>query len=165
MGGKFLWDDDKETPDVLSSSYFFPEQNQMIEFEVRPWATNTEGGVGVGNIFYGSEGYLAVKGYNSLRGVRQVGQAPEEERATATPSASTSPTSSTPSAAATRRLLHGPVETAHTSSALAHLGNIAYRLGRQLKFDPATETFPNDTEANALLTRPYRKPYVVPQSV
>src|SRR3954447_6435730 len=40
LGGKFLWDDDKETPDVLSSSYLFPEQNQMIEFEVRPWKTN-----------------------------------------------------------------------------------------------------------------------------
>src|SRR3954449_11271534 len=64
MGGKFLWDDDKETPDVLSSSYFFPEQNQMIEFEVRPWDTNKEAGVGVGNIFYGSEGYLVIKGYN-----------------------------------------------------------------------------------------------------
>ncbi len=42
MGGKFLFDDDKETPELLSSSYFFPETNQMIEFEVRPWDTNSE---------------------------------------------------------------------------------------------------------------------------
>ena len=34
--------------------------------------------------------------------------------------------------------LHGPVETAHYSSSIAHLGNISYRLGRRLKFDPAT---------------------------
>ncbi len=65
MGGKFLWDDDKETPDVLTSSYFFKDRNQMIEFEVRPWATNTENGAGVGNIFYGSDGYLVIKGYNT----------------------------------------------------------------------------------------------------
>ena len=44
MGGKFLWDDDKETPEVLSSTYLFPEQKKMIEFEVRPWGTNPEGG-------------------------------------------------------------------------------------------------------------------------
>jgi hypothetical protein len=43
------------------------------------------------------------------------------------------------------------------SCALIHLGNIAYRLGRTLTFDPATLTFPGDTEANALLTREYRR--------
>ncbi len=32
--------------------------------------------------------------------------------------------------------LNGPVETAHLASGLAHIGNIAYRLGRTLKFDP-----------------------------
>ena len=40
---------------------------------------------------------------------------------------------------------NGPVETAHLSSALAHLGNISYRLDRQLDFDPATEKFVSDT--------------------
>jgi hypothetical protein len=57
------------------------------------------------------------------------------------------------------------VETAHTSSALAHLGNIAFRLCRVLDFDPATESFRNDDEANRMLTRPYRAPFVVPESV
>ena len=164
MGGKFLWDDDKETPDVLSSNYFVPEQNQMIEFEVRPWATNTEGGVGVGNIFYGSEGHLAVKGYNSYEAFDKSGKLLKKN------------SDGDPVGkhfanfidAVRRRdpsVLHGPVETAHTSSALAHLGNISYRLGRRLKFDPVSETFPSDSEANAMLTREYRKPYVVPQSV
>ena len=44
---------------------------------------------------------------------------------------------------------------------LAHLGNIAFRLGRQLQFDPETEKFIGDSEADALLTREYREPYVV----
>jgi hypothetical protein len=39
------------------------------------------------------------------------------------------------------------------------LGNIAYRLGRELHFDPATETFCGDEEANRMLTRENRKPY------
>ncbi len=61
--------------------------------------------------------------------------------------------------------LNGPVETAHTSSGLAHLGNIAYRVGRRLNFDPATEKFIGDSEADTFLTRNYRKPYVVPDQV
>ena len=61
--------------------------------------------------------------------------------------------------------MHGSVETAHYSSGLAHLGNIAYRLGRQLKFDPQTEKFVGDAEADKHLTRAYRKPFVVPETV
>jgi len=61
--------------------------------------------------------------------------------------------------------LNAPVETAHFSSALAHLGNIAYRLGRRLEFDPARERFVGDEEADRLLTREYRKPFVVPEKV
>jgi predicted dehydrogenase len=40
-----------------------------------------------------------------------------------------------------------------------------YRLGRQLTFDAQAEKFVDDEEANKLLTRCYRKPYVVPESV
>lgn len=64
MGGKFLWDDAKEVPEVLTSVYNYPDENKIIQFEVRPWATNTEEGVTVGNIFYGEKGILVVDGYN-----------------------------------------------------------------------------------------------------
>jgi hypothetical protein len=40
-----------------------------------------------------------------------------------------------------------------------------YQLGRVLKFDPATEKFIGDEEANQLLTRDYRAPFVVPKEV
>ena len=164
MGGKFLWDDDKETPEVLSSSYFFPDQNQMIEFEVRPWATNKENEVGVGNIFYGSEGYLAINGYNKFeaydKGGKLVAKNSDDD-----PVAKHFANFIAAVRARDPKVQHGPVDTAHTSSALAHLGNISYRLGRRLKFDPATETFVDDSEANALLTREYRPPFVVPEKV
>ena len=43
------------------------------------------------------------------------------------------------------------------------LENISYGLGRKLELDPATESFPHDTEANAMRTRSkYREPYVFP---
>ena len=51
------------------------------------------------------------------------------------------------------------------SSALCHLTNISYRLGRKLVFDPATETLHGDAEANRLLTRTYRAPYLLPEKV
>jgi len=59
---------------------------------------------------------------------------------------------------------HG-IEDGFYSCAVIHLGNIAYRLGRTLTFDPATLSFPGDAEANALLTREYRAPYTVPDKV
>ena len=60
-----------------------------------------------------------------------------------------------------------PVQTGHLSSALAHLGNIAYRLGKQLQFDSVAERFIGDgeNEANAMLSRDYRAPYVLPEIV
>jgi hypothetical protein len=40
------------------------------------------------------------------------------------------------------------------------MANTSYRLGRKLAFDPSTEKYVNDSEANAMLTRPkYREPY------
>jgi hypothetical protein len=57
------------------------------------------------------------------------------------------------------------VEQGHLSAALAHQANISYRLGRQLVFDPKTERFVNDDEANQYLSREYREPYVLPKEV
>jgi predicted dehydrogenase len=50
-----------------------------------------------------------------------------------------------------------PVETAHRSITICHLGNIAMRLGREkLKWDPVKEQIIDDAEANKMLSRPYR---------
>lgn len=55
-----------------------------------------------------------------------------------------------------------PVEVGHRSISIAHIANIAIRLGRSsLRWDPATETVVNDPEANRMLSRPMRKPYAV----
>jgi predicted dehydrogenase len=41
----------------------------------------------------------------------------------------------------------------------------SYRVGRKLELDPKTERFVNDAEANRMLTRVYRKPFVVPEKI
>ncbi len=52
-----------------------------------------------------------------------------------------------------------PIEVAHRSISLAHLGNISMRLGRDLKWDPAREQIAGDKSATELLSRAYRKPW------
>lgn len=54
-----------------------------------------------------------------------------------------------------------PIEQAHRSITIAHLGNISLRLGRDVRWDPKTERFPGDDQANAMLSRPMRKPWVL----
>jgi predicted dehydrogenase len=49
-----------------------------------------------------------------------------------------------------------PCEIAHRSASPGHLGNIAMKLGRKLKWDPENEKFIKDEEANRLLSRPMR---------
>jgi predicted dehydrogenase len=176
MGGKFLWDDAKEVPEVLTSVYNYPEEKKMIQFEVRHWCTNTEEGVTVGNIFYGDKGILVVDGYNKYKTYlgqnREPGKSGDDgakEASGIDRGAGGTDGHFTNFIDAVRKhdksILTGPVETAHLSSGLAHLGNIAYRLERVLTFNPKTEKFVNDPEADKMLTREYRAPYVVPDNV
>jgi len=65
----------------------------------------------------------------------------------------------------TREKPHADIEEIHVSTAWCHYGNIAYRLGRKLHIDAGTEGFLNDVEANGLLKRKYRAPWVVPETV
>src|ERR1039457_2120966 len=72
VGGNFMFDDDQETPNPLNCAFEFNEngKKQMMEFEVRHWMSNHEAGIAeggkdsntIGNVFYGSKGYLAIAG-------------------------------------------------------------------------------------------------------
>jgi len=61
-----------------------------------------------------------------------------------------------------RKTPSADVEIGHRSISVCHLVNITRELGRKLQWDPATESFPFDTEANLLLSRPRRKGYELP---
>jgi hypothetical protein len=62
-------------------------------------------------------------------------------------------------------LAKADIEDGFYSCALIHLGNIACQLERSLEFDPASMKFRNDKEADALLTRKYRKPFNIPEKI
>jgi hypothetical protein len=161
-GGKYLWNDCKETPEVLSTTYNYPKQGKVIQMEVRPWMTNKEDGVEVGNIFYGDKGYMVINGYNDYKTYLGKNREPGPAR-----NAGGDHYKNFIEAIRVKdkSILNGPVETAHLAASIAHLGNISYRLGRTLHFDPTKESFVGDKEANAMLTRKYRAPFVVPDKV
>ena len=56
-------------------------------------------------------------------------------------------------------------EAGHSVATLCHLGNIARRLGRPLKWDSQKEIFPGDDEANQYVDVPKRKQYQLPTEV
>jgi len=58
-----------------------------------------------------------------------------------------------------RKPCYAPAEVGHRTITIAHIGHIAIRLGRQLKWDPDKERFIGDDEANKLLSRSIRAPW------
>ena len=62
------------------------------------------------------------------------------------------------------KVLHADIETGARAANFCHLGNISYRVGRSLQMN-ASGQFADAPDANAMLTRNYRKPYVVPDKV
>jgi predicted dehydrogenase len=52
-----------------------------------------------------------------------------------------------------------PIEQAHRSITIAHLGNISMRLGRKIKWNPDTETIQDDPVAARMLSRSMRSPW------
>jgi predicted dehydrogenase len=193
IGGHFMFDDDQQTPNTVNCAFEFDPsggKRTMLEFEVRHWISNHEAGIGegqklaasdnshpklgplagthntVGNIFYGSNGYLAISndgGYKTWMGKDQepgpsLGETKEDHFANFVACVKSR----------NKDNLRAPVEEGHISCGLIHLANASYRLGRTLIFDPDTQQVKNDDEANRLLRdgdRGYRAPFVVPENV
>ncbi len=191
IGGHFMFDDDQETPNTLTASFEFNQgdgKRKMLVFEVRHWMTNTEAGIGmpgfgagaaaipsaagqaarkqpqgmVGDLFYGSKGYVAMSGYDTYRSWLGEEQEPG-------PTATRGENAFANFVDCVRRRtpenVNAPIEEAHVSCALIHLANASYRLGRTIHFDPESELVMGDDEANLLLRRSYRAPFVVPEKV
>jgi len=161
----------QETPDTQCSILKYSD-GKMIVFDTRGRYSNAEAStnIAVGNIFYGTEGYMEYG--SSWKAFRK---REKEPFAGAGIGERKVPTERSPNAFANfidairsgkDEDLINPIVGGHYSTALPHLANISYLLGRGLKFNGATEKFVSDPEADAMLTRKeYRKPYVVPDKV
>ncbi len=167
-GGKLLYDDDQETPNVLMAT--FQHEGLQLVFEVRGMVTPAEGPLPVrgknvvGNIFYGSDGYLASDGGGWWL---YKGDKKEPEAQGRAQRGDTGPHMNNFLEAIRSRKredLHAEVAVNALASAYCHLANISYRVGRRLNWDAAKEKF-NDNQADAMISRPYRAPYIVPEKV
>jgi hypothetical protein len=116
----------------------------------------------VGNIFYGSNGYLGIDGYDTYK--TWIGDNVEPGP---TGRGDGDHFANFIDCVRSRNVedLHAPIEEGQKSATLVHLANASYRLGRALKFDPATQEVIGDEEATVLLRGTYRPPYVVPEKV
>jgi predicted dehydrogenase len=155
-GSRIHLEGESDFPDNMVVAYQYADDKVLI-YENRNFAPYKMHGWDNGNIFYGTEGYMVFsrRGYfqtylgsNEEQGPGMRGGAGNEEHV--------------------RNFLdrvrngtapNADAEAAHFSCALVHLGEIAYRTDRVLHFDPQTEGFRGDEEANSLLTKKHRTPW------
>jgi predicted dehydrogenase len=203
VGGRFGYIDDGQTANTQVAVFDYGDCELI--FEVRGLKTNDFQGAKVGNIYYGTEGYMVVPNYSSataftLKGEKIKSWGGGEDHF-----------GNFIKAVRSRKFtdLNGEIEEGHLSSAMCHLANISYRLGTEqpydkansafgddkeavttlermrdhlkdnslkveglkyrvgpkLAIDPKTESFPGNKDANAMLTREYRKGFEVPAKV
>ncbi|MBI5085254.1 MAG: Gfo/Idh/MocA family oxidoreductase [Acidobacteria bacterium] len=165
-GGKFVYDDDQETPNTQMATFGYGAKEIM--FEVRGLLTGPEGGqpVGtypVGNLVYGSDGWMWVDGAGFQVYKGEKSEKIMDEKGERGGDGTRAHMSNFLAACRSRNYkdLTAEVEIGATSVILVHMANISYRVGRTLTWDPAKRLFAGDAEANKLITRDYRKPYVV----
>jgi predicted dehydrogenase len=168
-GGKFCRDnDDQEVPNILISALQY-EDGVIIQDEVRSLYSNPEGLPHSGNVFiYSDQGYMTFSesGFKTYFGDKNEpgpsmseDDIPEEQRSNGWKNLIECVRSRR------REDLDNDILNGHMSAALGHLGVISYRTGRKLTFNPTTEKFVDDKEADKFLRREFRKPYVVPDVV
>lgn len=116
----------------------------------------------IGNIFYGSKGYLAIEGYDSYKSWLGENQEPGPHG-----TGGGDHFANFIDAVISRRKqdLNAPIEEGHKSTMLVNLANASYRLGRTLNFDGKTQQVIADEEANRLLHGTFRSPFLVPENV
>jgi predicted dehydrogenase len=168
-GGNFVVQDCRETPDTLEVVYEYPASpisgtGFIVRFSNRVANAHGPDGHGYGIQFYGTEGTLFVDrdGYTLWPEPTRVGF----ERVTNSNlihgdgSAQHYPhVLNFLDCVRSRQKTHSGVATMHRSTSVGLLAVISYKLKRKLIWDAEREQFPDDAEANRLLTKEYRKPW------
>ena len=190
-GGLYARDSDQETPNVQTGVFEYSD-GTILEVELSNLYTPDTGGIsGTGQIFYTTQGYVtSAGGWKSIAGEFVPGSPDvspsgvnERARNVSFPKRNYNPGPPIPATAGGEREknhfenfidcvrsrkredLRAEILEGHMFTALCHLANIFFRIGRKLTFNPETERFAGDEEANRYLTRNYRAPYVLPEKI
>jgi predicted dehydrogenase len=174
--------DDADTPNTLAFLCKWGDNNSLVTVENRHGHTNSEAGMRdqypfmapnqcVGEIFFGSEGYMIMPDYVSYYTFMGSKHEPGPFQTAAKDFSWEN--ESVPHfrnwiqaiRSGKHEDLNADVEEGHKSATVCHLAKISSKLGRSVQFDPQTERFVNDPEADKYLKREYRAPYVIPEQV
>jgi len=173
FGGCFVYDSAQNTPNTQTSIYEYSD-GTILEFATRGIFTNAEGAPRIGNLFYGSEGWMEIDGGNWKTFFGRKGEPGPDSKnfKENVPDALDTVGEGEPGhfgnfinaiRSGKQSDLTCDIEVGFRSSALPILGNISYRLGREVIFDGHREIFPGDPEANRFLKREEEHdPYVIP---
>jgi predicted dehydrogenase len=168
-GGKFFLDDDSEFPDTQQVTFEYPGDGKpggrrLLIYEQRLWSSNYPHNCDSGAEFYGTKGQM----FLSRRGKLQVlgeDNKPIELSVELNAQDDAAHVRNFCDAIRTGAKLNADALAGHLSTSLCHLGNIATRLGRSLRFDPEKEQITGDSAANALVRREYRDHWGTPRGV
>lgn len=176
VGGYFGEESSQETPSEQTTMYEYAD-GLIMEFATRGGFTNDEAGVRIGNVFYGTKGWLWIEeagrtwqsyfGPKNEKGPGMDLPAPDRSDAPGLTTIESPHYQNFIDAirAGDPKVLACDIMEGHLSSTLPHLANISYRVGRALVFDGKKETFVNDKEADRLLTRDsYRTGFAIPKT-
>jgi predicted dehydrogenase len=154
IGGKHHFHDDQQTPDTLLVNYAY--RGKTITWEHRLWSAHGMEGRSAAVAFCGDRGTLIV----DRGGWKVYGQ---KESVAAGPSDLLEPhLRNFVDCVRSRAVPACSIETGHVSSALCHLGNIAYRVERSIHVNPESGTIADDPTAGQFACRNYRAPWTLP---
>jgi predicted dehydrogenase len=163
-GGRYAFQDDWETPDTQTISWDFAEGKTM-SWEGRSCNDYPVEGKSRGVMIYGTEGSAFLDGndyiiYDKKNKIVKSAKSNEAVDPTNTVSGSgagmdTAHVSNFIETVRGNQQLTCPIEEGYKSVILLHLGNIAWRTGRELNCDPANGHILNDVDAMKLWRREY----------
>ncbi len=176
-GGIFYFNDDQETPDTQVVTWDYPDLTMLFELTLwTPYMKKVDWSVRDTGAFPDWPFYAATTEIHGTKNLMflarhgsgwQVFDADGKNCAGCTgKQAHSQHIDNFFACVESRAMPNADIEDGHRSTILSHLGNISYRLGgRKLRFDGKTESFIDDREADKMLKRVYREPYVVPDEV
>jgi predicted dehydrogenase len=166
LGGKYFFDDDQEFPDTQYVVFEYggaQGAKRQLVYEQRIWSPYVQEGRENGNAFYGTKGMLIL---GKQDGWQLYGPRNELREKMDGGLDSTAHHRNFLECIRDGRRPNADIEEGHLSAALCHLGNLAVRVGRSLRFDPATEKIIGDEEADRLVRRTYREGHwAIPKGV
>ena len=165
IGGKYVLNDNRETPDVIQANFEFPKFVCVYENRVANEQSLFDRDYGI--TFHGTKGTLFVdrQRYELVAEMKSLDPRGREREARMEAKEGTSADNSTAAHWAdfvasmkSRKPPICDIETGHRSTVIALLGNIALRSRQRVEWDPESETTPNK-EAQTYLRREYRPPW------